>query len=438
MRSAISILFSFLLLSSPALAGELADKAVGYDAWTPAWHRLGYGAIAETYFVDETLSEVDRFGGRGDSTIWTGTYLASQAFRFMTTGDPEAYDAILSTVDTLHHHLQVTGRCGFIARYRGPDVYPFNAGCANDEHCYAGEGEYAGDIFLTNTSRDQYTGWFFGMAMAFDAVDDEEVKALIADDVAEVVDALLAQRWWIIDVDGAPTTAGPNVLATMQATWSLVAAHVTGEHRFLDEYDRLAEPSMEPQHRLSGISFMNKYAQHYGNNLGHTNAFTLMKLSRDNGLAADYDFWRSLFLGQTHRWTHMIHNAYFELVHWSVLDAPDEAMRASIIDDLTRFRDAPNVHYAVFPPEGPLDPFSVWMERLQDRFPWIAEIIGNVNPQALDPYPVDEQCSTDFLWQRNMWSISCGGENLRHVDPGVDYLIAYWMARYYGVIDEND
>ena len=436
MKLTVLTLALLLLATIPAVAGPLADKADHYGDWTPTWHRLGYGAISETRFTDETLTELLNFGGRGDSTIWTGTYLAAQVFHYAVSGDPEAYGEILSTVDTLHHHLHVTGRPGFIARYRGPDEYPFNEGCP-DEHCLPAEGTYTGDIFMTNTSRDQYTGWFFGMVMAHDVIDDAAVKARIAADVAEVVDALIAQNWWIIDVDGLPTTAGPNVLATQQATWSLIAAHITGEERFWAVYRDLADPSMWWKHGITGISFMNRYAQFYGNNLSHTNAYSLMRLSRAYGLWEDHIFWRYQFQNQTHRWTHMIHNAWFELVHWSSLFQPDEEIRASVFDDLTLFRDAPNVHVHIDPPEAEVDPISVWLSDLQEQLPWLEELIGGVSPQALEAYPVDQQCTTDFLWQRNPFRLSCGGADLRKADPGVDYLLAYWMARFYGVLDET-
>ncbi len=84
----------------PASGGPLADKAEAYATWTPTWHRLGHGAIAETFFTDESLTEVSHFGGRGDSTIWTGTYLGAVALRYMTTGEADALtEALLPTAN---------------------------------------------------------------------------------------------------------------------------------------------------------------------------------------------------------------------------------------------------------------------------------------------------------------------------------------------------
>ena len=46
-------------------------------------------------YTDETLTELQRLRGSGDSTIWTGMYLASQALRYMATGDEEAREEVL-------------------------------------------------------------------------------------------------------------------------------------------------------------------------------------------------------------------------------------------------------------------------------------------------------------------------------------------------------
>jgi uncharacterized protein (TIGR03437 family) len=40
---------------------------------------------------------------------------------------------------------------------------------------------------------------------------------------------------------------------------------------------------------------------------------------------------------------------------------------------------------------------------------------------------------TDFLWQRNPFQLAGGGNGFIE-EPGIDYILPYWMARYYGVI----
>jgi uncharacterized protein (TIGR03437 family) len=47
--------------------------------------------------------------------------------------------------------------------------------------------------------------------------------------------------------------------------------------------------------------------------------------------------------------------------------------------------------------------------------------------------PVPQRPPTDFLWQRDPFQLSGGGSGLIESN-GIDYILPYWMARYYGVI----
>ena len=134
---------------------------------------------------------------------------------------------------------------------------------------------------------------------------------------------------------------------------------------------------------------------------------------------------------------HLVHNPWYESVHWSILEAPRAAMRDQIIEDLTLFPEAPNVHYE--PDQGTydLDPFSVWLHDTQQTNPWLADLIGSASYQALEPFPLDKQCNAGFIFQRSSFKIECGADQPTRVNPGADYLVAYWMARYHGVIDET-
>ena len=41
--------------------------------------------------------------------------------------------------------------------------------------------------------------------------------------------------------------------------------------------------------------------------------------------------------------------------------------------------------------------------------------------------------ATDFIWQRNPFNLVGGGYGTVE-GPGIDYILPYWMARYYGVL----
>ncbi len=424
-------------------------KAESYDQFHLDWHQPYYGStVGQVIFTNGDRTEVSHYGDYGDSCIWTGTYLVSQSLRYYVTGDPVAKANAIRAATSLDRHLHVTGRTGFIARYTAPkddlmyNYYGGDAWCDQRDNCHHIEdGEFAGDWWDGNTSRDQYTGWFFGMATAYDLVDDEDMKDMIVANVTEVLDELLATNWWIIDADGAPTTAAPNVLPTQQLCWALIGYHMTGENRYKEVVQKWIADSQRTYLRLMNITLMNKYAQYYGNNLGHQNMYTLLRLAKVYLWEDDYNYLMTLFDEQTHSFTRLSHNAFFNAIFMSqgyYEPAIDDPYQEQLEQDLNEFRDAPNDVYFVDPPDGVLDPVSVFLDGLMTQYPFLEELLGNVDPQSEEAHPVLEQCSTDFLWQRNPFRIEpCGSESPQVTRPGVDYLVAYWLASYHKFIDKT-
>jgi len=58
---------------------------------------------------------------------------------------------------------------------------------------------------------------------------------------------------------------------------------------------------------------------------------------------------------------------------------------------------------------------------------------GSAGTEACNPIPVTARVPTDFLWQRDPFQLTGGGSGLIE-SAGIDYILPYWMARYYGVI----
>ncbi|MCZ7583172.1 MAG: hypothetical protein M5R36_07440 [Deltaproteobacteria bacterium] len=431
-------------------AGTMRLKAEDYDQFHLDWHQPYYGStVGIVVFTDANRDTVSSYGDFGDSCIWTGTYATSQAFRYYVTGEQEAKDNAIRAVTSLDRHLHVTGRPGFIARYvapqDAPEMYEAFGGdtwCEGHHSCHHIEsGDYAGDWWDGNTSRDQYTGWFLGMATVYDLVDDAPTRAMIAANVAEVLDELIANYWWIIDVDGQPTGAAPNVLPPQQLNWALIGYHLTGEDRFKAEVQKWIADDKRDYLRLMNITIMNRYGDYYGNNLGHQNFYSLLRLGKVYLGADDYAFLLDMFDTQTHSHTRLSHNAFFNAIHMSqgIYTPSKDEYQDQLEEDLGDFRDAPNTSYAVDPDDTALDPVSVFLHDLIVQYPFLGDLFGNIEPQTLDAHPVLQQCSTDFLWQRNPYRFEpCGTDNEAVTRPGVDYLVAYWMAAYHKFIDKAD
>jgi hypothetical protein len=425
---------------SPA-AGDLRAKAEAFDLWHLENHQPYYGGSADVRFEDETHQVVIAYGGWGDSCIWSGTYLASQAMRYWVTNDEQARENVLRMVGTLDGFLHVTGRPGFIARYWAPQeslMYQGDDWCddPNQDRCHHWEdGEFAGDFWWGETSRDQYTGWFFGMALAYDLVDDATMRETIRDDVAEVLDELIANHWWILDEAGEPTDAAPNIMLPFRLSWLTTGYHVTGEERFKVELQKYLLNEKRTALRLSSIAFLNRYAQYYGNNLAHTNWFHILRLGAVYYSADDYAFMRDLFEQQVHTFTRLSHNPWFNgvfMTQGAYEPQRDDPYFDQLVLDLADFPDAPNVAYYLPERTGfEMDQLSVFLNDLQEQFPWLEELVGEINPQAKDAFPVPEQCSSGFMFQKNPFRFEeCGVDDPAVVEPGVDFLIAYWLSSY--------
>jgi hypothetical protein len=442
-----ALLLLFAVAPGPAVAGPLLEKARDYDVWYQSYHNPGYGGAVEVTFDSPSGTTVVDYGGEGDSTIWTGTYLASQAFRYAVTGEAEAKANAIRAARALHIHLDATRytrpdevaprRAGaaFIARYVGPAVPPYLhdiPGCKPEEDCHLiDKGPYAGSFWRGNTSRDQYTGWWFGYALAHELVDDEPTRKMIKKDAVAVIEQLRKDRYVIIDVDGVKTTAGPEVGATMQLDWHRIVAEVTGDPLYKWMYEWYAMRKM-PTVSLTTFMDLNKYMQYYAFNLAHQTFYNLIRLEDNASRKATLN---QIFADKVRRLVAGTHNVFFDFIHMVVSGVTDPSVLADDIEALTLFQDPPNRDIHIDIPEWPLDPTSVSLYQgnlfLHQLIPAIPMFF---RPQTLDPHPIDQRCRTDFLWQRSPYEVSCGGGDGRTVNPGIDYLVAYWMGRYHGFL----
>src|SRR5690606_1620200 len=71
-------------------------------------------------------------------------------------------------------------------------------------------------------------------------------------------------------------------------------------------------------------------------------------------------------------------------------------------------------------------PASQCVEVCKDRFD---------QPMTDYPRPIAERCLARFVWWGSPYTTSGCSANERFVYSPADYLVAYWMGRYYGFID---
>src|SRR5262249_10184740 len=92
-----------------------------------------------------------------------------------------------------------------------------------------------GYYWIGNTSRDQYSGVFFGLGVAYDLVDDAQVRATIAPLVTLLLDFLRGHNWFVTMPNGAISTTFVG-RADQQLSFLQVGRNVNSAH-FSTTYD---------------------------------------------------------------------------------------------------------------------------------------------------------------------------------------------------------
>lgn len=419
--------------------GPLARKAAAYDRNYVDFHMPFLGGSLKTRFACETCTDdVVAYESAGDSAIWSGNYLASQAFRYAVTRSPEALANVRRVMGFMDVLARVTGRTGFLARYAGPadDPRVFPANCATDENCHVvAGGEFDGLFWLGNTSRDQYSGWFFGLGWVHALVDDPDLNALIRARIVEVVDRLVADDYTIVDVDGRPTTAGPEALPPFALNWLLIRALITEEPGDLAFYEAEAE-RLAPLFPLTTLSILNHFIEYYGFHLSFMNLWTLARNEADADRRA---FYRESF--DRNVWGEVARDrqAMFDLIALDVLDVEDpDALAAQVRADLLDFQEPPRRRISRSR-EGLAFEIDPRWEALRDFVALFdPDYARKFQPIATEPFPVAYRCHQGFMWQQNPYLTECAPDDPAYEYAPMDFLVAYWMARWMGVLGEED
>ena len=201
-------IFPILALSVllPAAFGAEPD-ALAIEANILARH-LPYGTILDPILSLPDLSQIVDYTRCGDSAIWTGHYLAAEAFRYKVTGSADALTNINNAISAIDNLVNVTGG-NVLARCALPADSPYAASISSQESAngiYTGTAYGAPWIWVGNTSRDQYIGVFFGLDVTYDMVSDQTVRNWCSYEITRLLQNLLNNAWSIELPDGTVST----------------------------------------------------------------------------------------------------------------------------------------------------------------------------------------------------------------------------------------
>jgi len=403
----------FVVLS--ILAGVRTIHASEVDALTISgniqqWH-MPHGTILDPRFAssDPASSDVVGYTRAGDSAIWTGHYLAAEAFRYRVTRSDDALKNAWKALQGIHSLLDVTGS-DVLARCLIPEnpPAPYKDAIKQEE---AGNGIYYNSLegqpyfWIGNTSRDQYSGVVFGLSVAYDMIDDPNVRALIRQDLTRILNYLLAHNWNVIMPDGTVSTT--FAFRPDQQLSFLQAGRKVNPLRFTLTY--AIYRGVYAGFVAVPIFFDNldDHGHYFKFNLNYINLYDLIRLEENNSpYKAVYMNAYDMLRGRTQ--SHG--NAHFNMID-RALKGPNSARDTETITLLSLWLQRPRRDYYV---------------DLRSRYP------ACDTDRSCIPIDVNDRVNTDFLWQRSPFLLFGGGAGTIET-AAIDYILPYWMARYYAL-----
>jgi hypothetical protein len=410
----------------------LEDKARHYQTKLRQRH-IRFGFCSELRLSrpgDPTSAEMIDTDNDG---TWSEYYLASQAFRYGATGDPDAHAHAWETFAAMERLLTITKLDGFPARtferkgYKVSDV---------DRWRDPGDGlwEWKG-----HTSSDEITAHIFGSSVLWEcAAKTNEEKERIKAFVTKIADHLLRNDLYLIDIDGKPTLWGRwnpeyvNWFPYSIADRRLNSAEIVALFQFVYAI------SGDEKYKAKGMELLNKHG--YLENI----LSPMSRIAPTKGFAH-----QGIDMGD--EWNHsddlLSFDGYWVLYRYAFNSDLKKKYAAAIRDHWEHEKHEKNplwnfVYASTKPKDFDLEG-ALWTLR---RFPldmvdWtvqnshrqdITKLAENFRGQQLkELLPPGERRITRWNGQPYVLDGGSGG----HIElAGDEYLLPYWMGRYLKII----
>jgi uncharacterized protein (TIGR03437 family) len=361
-----------------------------------------HGTLLDPIFDNSQGDTIVSYTRCGDSALWTGFTLAAESFRYKVTHSADALAFAQHALAGIQSLVDVTGN-SVLARCVLPETSPYAAAIQSEEAANGIHHNGSGMFWVGNTSRDEYSGVLFGLGVAYDLIDDPSTRSSVATLITRLVQFLQDHAWNVVLPDGTISSTFLD-RPDQQLAFLELAAHVN-PGQFSSAY-ATARVTLSALSALPiGIDVLSD-SSYFKFNLDTINLYTLIHLNgtpASGFYATDYNVLR--------RHTDNQGNGFFNMID-AALNGPNAARDAETRMLLDQWLQRPRRDVSV-----------------DDTGKYPA--CGN---QACQPIPVPDRPTTDFLWQRSPYQLANTGGGGVIEGAGLDYILPYWMARYYGVI----
>jgi hypothetical protein len=400
--------------SPPTLS--LRAKADEYQARIAALHQMPDGVIRYRVRPEQTR---DDYGDLPDGPFFAGLYLASQALRLAATGEPAARSEVVTTLDGMALLMDVTGAPGLLARWVAR-TQPASHGA------WQTSSTRPGYVWRSDVSKDQLAGYACGLGVALALLPDPEIRERVARLAAPLAEHLRRNDLHIVDFDGEPTTFGDlrarvalvpiGVNALIALSVAKGAEVASGDDAFSTELDEdgflaaAGKAHWRPPGNTKRVNENMAYASLL--------ALLLLEQDRERGAAlreAEGRLWEGV-RGE--------HNAFFAAVH--AFASGDAAAREEATLALGEFPERKR--------ELPVD---LTRPGFDFERSWWKDSKGR--PRATEPIPLYLRSAGSNLWVSDPQALVGSLKGHSPIEySGIDYLLAYWLARERGFVGAED
>jgi hypothetical protein len=343
----------------------------------------------------------------GDSTLWTGVYVASQAMRHLMTKEQQALENMLTGLRGLILCFDIAGKDGEFARTIREHQEPLG-------DWVQGTGAYAAYDWMTGCNNDMLQGYYVGFAWAWMVLKDLPGYAAEKQKMPAILDNLVKHF----------PVAGDKKDNELKARMLLFWMTNDLNHKLL--YEGLWQ----------GVKY-----------------FLV-----DQGNGAFWEYGTSDWSGN-----HLIIQGLLVpyLVSSQVKDGHLGELKEGMRKSVERMRHTRLGLYQMigatlgdFSPAAPELEQSLWVLRefpspkvehdydwrIHPQYcmspfpslPWKNDWTTTNRLQSLTGYPLFEKVPDIFAWKQGPFGFRRGESPVQ--SPGMDYLFAYWFGRYYGVV----
>jgi len=415
-------------LPTVSLAGK---EAVVFDA-IKARHLNEQGYLLYRSFLPlERLDFYQQSHNSADLPAWHGHWMAALAMRLAVVPSSEVESLLQRAVQGLRTNFEATGITGLLGRaylkYGGDERLPWMLTREQRPTKFWQKGEN-GFWFRNGVAKGHYAAAVFGLATVVGLENrgaislDPETSKLVRKTLIEIAHYLVDNGYKIVDANGNVTEFGrlsdwrQNGFNGLQLLAMLRACKAIGDEKCTREYDRLVTSGAGTVVATTLGGMGNLYAEKGRHVFGHfsddqaiyTNAFVLFLNSddEDEEILLDVEY----VLEKMWQFLRYSRKSYMTFIQAVLSEVSDEE-REQAFETLRMYPD--------------------------DK-----RLISNLeSEETKSVQPIANQKINSHYWKADYFkkaSLTEGSERMDVEHSGQDYLFAYWMGRYFGLISEEE